>query len=374
MIDFDDIRPYRDDEVSDVLARVLADDEFLSAIIRFRFSVCPTWCMPVVKPLLRAILKMKTRHVKTVRNFQEIVESYMAHMIGSTTTGLTVSGLDRLRKDEAYLFVSNHRDIAMDPAFVNWTLFHNGMDTVRIAIGDNLLTKPFASDLMRLNKSFLVRRGETAPKKMFVALKKLSAYIHHSIVNDKASVWIAQREGRAKDGIDGTEEAIIKMFAMSRPKDMSFADFVRSLNIVPVAISYEWDPCDVAKARELFYKTERGGYQKDTHEDVQSIAMGIAGDKGAVHVSFGEVLRAEFEDAGAVAKEIDRQILAGYRLWPSHYLAALEQGKTPVDVDAKALDGQRVKFAERLSRCPEEYRQYWLSMYTNPVRSAGLLD
>lgn len=371
MTDFDDIRPYRDDEVSAVLARVLADDEFIAAITRFRFPGMPSILFGLLKPIVRLGLKIKTRNVCHVRAFQEIVEAYMAHMIKSTTTALTVSGLEQLQQGQAYLFVSNHRDIAMDPAFVNWTLFHNGMDTVRIAIGDNLLTKPFASDLMRLNKSFLVRRGETAPKKMFVALKKLSAYIHHSIVNDKASVWIAQREGRAKDGIDGTEEAIIKMFAMSKPKEMPFADFIRSLNIVPVAISYEWDPCDVAKSRELFHKAEHGEYQKDTHEDVQSIAMGISGYKGGVHVAFGDVLRADFDDASAVAKEIDRQILQNYRLWPSHYLAVQEQGGQTEGVNDQDLLGQRPFFSERLALCPVEYRPYWLAMYANPVRLTG---
>lgn len=370
MTDFDDIRPYRDDEVHEVLNRVIAEPEFLSAIAHFLFSTQSPFLLKLLRPVIRLALQLRTRRVYSVRAFQEIVESYMAKMIHKTTDGLSVSGLDRLPKNEAYLFVSNHRDIAMDPAFVNWSLFHNNMDTVRIAIGDNLLTKPFASDLMRLNKSFLVRRGETAPKKMFVALKKLSAYIHHSIVNDKASVWIAQREGRAKDGVDGTEEAIIKMFALSKPKEVAYADFVRSLNIVPVAISYEWDPCDVAKARELFHKTELGSYQKDTHEDVHSIAMGIAGYKGHVHVSFGEVLRADFDDAAAVVQEIDRQILANYRLWPSNNLAAQEQGLIFTQAPSVIAQQQAV-FVERLAQCPADYRPYWVAMYANPVRATG---
>ncbi|HSC76390.1 MAG TPA: 1-acyl-sn-glycerol-3-phosphate acyltransferase [Pseudomonadales bacterium] len=364
---FDDIRPYRDEEVPAVLARVLADKEFLAALVRFQFPSLPSALLKIFNPFASWQLKKQTRAVHDVKSFQAIIETYMQRMIASTSTGLTVSGLEHLDPMQAYLFVSNHRDIAMDPAFVNWVLWHNGMDTVRIAIGDNLLTKPFASDLMRLNKSFLVKRGETAPKKIYVALKQLSAYIHHSIVNEKSSVWIAQREGRAKDGLDRTEEAIIKMFAISKPKEQAFADFVRELNIVPVAISYEWDPCDVAKARELYEKATNGGYQKDTHEDVQSIAAGIAGNKGRVHVSFGDVLRADFETPEAVTAEIDRQVIGNYKLFPSNYLAAdylSSNNKTAMQDELSAQ-----MFAQRLAQCPEHYRPYWLAMYANPVYS-----
>lgn len=366
---FDDIRPYRDEEVPTVLARVLADKEFLDALVRFRFPSLPSALLKILRPVLNSVvrwqLKKQTRAVHDVKSFQAVVEAYMQRMIASSSAGLTVSGLEKLDAQQAYLFISNHRDIAMDPAFMNWALWHNGMDTVRIAIGDNLLTKPFASDLMRLNKSFLVKRGETAPKKIYVALKQLSAYIHHSIVNEKSSVWIAQREGRAKDGLDRTEEAIIKMFAISKPKEQALADFVRELNIVPVAISYEWDPCDVAKARELYEKATHGSYQKDTHEDVQSIATGISGDKGRVHVSFGDVLRADFDTPEAVAAEIDRQVIGNYKLFPSNYLAAKVLGdEVPLqnELSSQAFD-------QRLAQCAEQYRSYWLAMYANPVRS-----
>lgn len=378
---FDDIRPYRDDEVANVLARVLADDEFIAALLRFRFPSLPAFAHTIARPLLRWQLQRQTRAVNDIKAFQAIIESQMRHMIESTSNGLTVSGLEKLDPASAYLFVSNHRDIAMDPAFVNWVLWHNGMNTVRIAIGDNLLTKPFASDLMRLNKSFLVKRGETAPKKIYAALKQLSAYIHHSVVQEKASVWIAQREGRAKDGVDRTEEAIIKMFAISKPREQAFADFVRELNIVPVSISYEWDPCDLAKARELYHKAEHGSYQKDTHEDVQSIAAGIAGRKGRVHVSFGDVLRADFASAEAVALELDRQILGNYVLFPSNFLAASAMGQS-IDGQcgyppaAFTVDGFAVEknlFDDRLSQCPEEYRPFLLAMYANPLRSSQQL-
>lgn len=370
MKDFDDIRPYRDDEVRAVLRRIVQDPECVSAIVKFRCGNWPLWLQAGLRPVVRMLLILVAWRVSTVRAFQDIVERYMAHMLKTTTAGLTVSGLENLAPGRACLFVSNHRDIAMDPALVNWVLYHNRMDTVRIAIGDNLLTKPFASDLMRLNKSFLVRRGDMPPKKLFVALKQLSAYIHHSVVEDNAPVWIAQREGRAKDGIDRTEEAILKMFAMSKPKDVSLADFFRSLNVVPVAISYEWDPCDLAKANELFQKAERGSYEKGIHEDVQSIAMGISGYKGRVHVAFGKPLQDEFTDAASIANAIDQQIHALYRLWPSHYLAAEALGLPVKATNVIELEAHRAVFNERLAQCPDESRPYWLAMYANPVSQA----
>lgn len=376
---FDNIRPFRDEEVPTVLARVLADDELMQVLIRFRLPWLPAWMHAVSAPLVRAFLCCKTRSVKDIRSFQAIVEAYMQRTVSSTTAGLTVSGLEKLDRQQAYLYVSNHRDIAMDPAFINWALWHNGMDTVRIAIGDNLLSKSFVSDLMRLNKSFLVQRGETAPKKIYAALKQLSAYIHFSVLEEKSSVWIAQREGRAKDGLDRTEEAIIKMFAMSKPKEQSLTDFVRELNIVPVSISYEWDPCDVAKARELQQKAERGSYQKETHEDVQSIAMGIAGNKGRVHVSFGDVLQGDYASTEDVVTEIDRQILTNYVCFPSNYLAAEALGWSASGTygfparpfDSKSVEVEKKLFQQRLAQCPDSCRSYWLAMYANPVRNTA---
>jgi len=374
---FDNIRPFRDEEVSAVLARVLADDELMKVLIRFRLPWLPAWMHRVALPFVRAFLCYKTRSVRDVRSFQAVVEAYMQHAVSSTTTGLTVSGLEKIHRQQAYLYVSNHRDIAMDPAFMNWVLWHNGMDTVRIAIGDNLLSKPFVSDLMRLNKSFLVQRGETAPKKIYAALKQLSAYIHFSILEEKSSVWIAQREGRAKDGVDHTEEAIIKMFAMSKPKEQSLTDFVRELNIVPVSISYEWDPCDVAKARELQQKTELGSYQKEIHEDVQSIAAGISGNKGRVHVSFGDVLQGEYASTEEVVAEIDRQVRANYVHFPSNYLAAEALGWNtsgtygfpPRPFDSNSVAVEKNLFQQRLAQCPDNCRSYWLAMYANPLRN-----
>lgn len=370
--DFDDIRPYHDGEVSEVLARVLADDEFISALGRFRFPGLLRFLPWLVKPAIRFYLGRQLSGVTTVAGFQQVIEGYMTHMIETTTDGLSTSGLDKLDRNKAYLFLSNHRDIAMDPAFVNYSLYHAKMQTVRIAIGDNLLTKPFASDLMRLNKSFLVKRGDMPPRKLFAALKQLSSYIAFSLKDEQANVWMAHREGRAKDGNDKTEAAIIKMLAMSKPKDCSFPDFIRSLNIVPVSISYELDPCDEAKARELYTRSVSGTYTKAEHEDVQSIGAGISGQKGRVHLAFGEPLSADFEDADEVAAHLDREIISNYLLQTTNLMAyrALENAWPALDFDCDDVESQdeiRAVFENHIAAIPASYREHVLRMYAMPV-------
>jgi len=370
--EFDDIRPYYDHEVRATLNRVLDDPEFIHAMTRFRFPRLCSLIPFALYPLVQFYLRRQAAKVTNVRSFQEIIERHMQHMIDITVTQLTQTGLDKLDKKKSYLFISNHRDIAMDPAFLNWILFNNGMDSVRIAIGDNLLTKPYASDLMRLNKSFLVNRSETAPKKLLLALKKLSAYILFSIAEEHSHVWIAQREGRAKDGNDRSEPAIIKMITLARPKDMSFADYIRSLHIVPVSISYEWDPCDIAKANELHAKRSEGSYQKGEHEDVQSIAKGISGYKGHVPVSFGDELVGDYADADAVAAELDRQILKNYWLHATNYaahelIAKEKEHEISKNLIIKDLDTVRDKFEKHIAQCPAESRDLLVAMYANPV-------
>ncbi len=206
------------------------------------------------------------------------------------------------------------------PAFVNYAVYHAGLQTPRIAIGDNLLQRPFVSDLMRLNKSFIVHRSISGRREKLAAYQLLSAYINHSIREDGESIWIAQAEGRAKDGDDRTDSAILKMFHISR-KDEPFAEVIDSLNLIPVSISYEYDPCDLAKARELSVRAATGSYTKAPGEDDASIALGITGYKGRVHLHFGPPV-AGLEDTKQLAREVDRQILGQYRLFPVHYLAS----------------------------------------------------
>ena len=376
--EFDDIRPYHDDEVRPSLDRILADPELIDAVARLKFPRLNSWAGGLLRPLVKRALVKQLAGVNSVRGFQDVVEKYMARMIRNTTSALTVSGLEHLDPQQAYLFISNHRDIAMDPAFVNWSLYHSDCNTLRIAIGDNLLTKPYVSDLMRLNKSFIVNRSAKAPREKLKAAKHLSAYIYHSIVNENSNIWIAQREGRAKDGHDKTNSAVIGMLTINRPKTQEFSDYVKALHIVPVSISYEFDPCDAAKARELYHQRTSGSYQKEQHEDVKSIAMGIAGQKGHVHIAFGEVLKEDYMDADEVVAEIDRQVLSNYVLHSSNCFAyQMLHGTVPkvnysdknVPFVPEKLAEQRQQFELRMQAIPTEYRELVLAMYANPVLS-----
>ncbi len=360
---FKDIRPYRDDEVAGAIQRLIRDDEFIGAIAKYRFSTLSGIGGSFVKALIRLYLGWRWRKLDSVRQIQMEVAGYMEKMIARTTSGVSYSGLEQLKPGVGYLFISNHRDIALDPAFVNWGLHCHGLDTVRIAIGDNLLRKPCAAELMKLNKSFIVKRSAKGPREMMKAFSELSAYLRHSL-DDGHSIWIAQKEGRAKDGNDKTDPAILKMFYMEgKRQKIPFGDYINSLNLVPVSISYEYDPGDLAKARELHAKATHGAYEKSEFEDVQSIVQGIVGQKGRVHVSFGQPVFGDFENADQLATAIDRQIHANYHLFPSNLLAA---GQT-AQVDPSAAE----VFERHIAQIPAELRELVLSMYARPVLNQG---
>lgn len=378
MTEFDAIRPYNDDEVRSVLQRLIRDNEFLNAIIALKVPAYLRFLNPLIRPCVRYFLSKQVDGISSIGEFQTKIDPYLRRVIDTTMTELSVSGLDKLDKNNAYLFISNHRDIAMDPACVNWTLYQNDFNTLRIAIGDNLLTKPFASDIMRLNKCFIVNRSATGVREKFKAAKLLSQYIHASVKHDKENIWIAQREGRAKDGLDKTNNAIISMLAMSKAKTETLADYIRDANIVPVSISYEYDPCDADKARELTKIDTEGAYVKDEHEDVSSIAKGITGLKGRVHLHFGDVLDGSFETTEQVANEIEQKIIENYHLQLSNCFAyEVLEGKSPdvlVGKNSTAFlsddwSSQRVAFKLRLDRIDEAYRPMFLAAYANPVKA-----
>lgn len=386
MDQFEDIRPYRDDEVRPVLDRLLQNRELLEAMARLRIPRVARRGARWLTPLARMVLRRQLASVHDVHSLQLVIKVYMDATIRKSIDGLSASGLEHLEPHHAYLFISNHRDIAMDPALVNYTLYQQGLDTVRIAIGDNLLTKDYAADLMRLNKSFIVKRSAKGPRQMLAAYRQLSAYVRSSIVEERVSVWMAQREGRAKDGYDETEVAIIKMLAMSQDKPReSFADFIRGLSIVPVAISYEYDPLDQAKAHELETIARTGHYEKSEEEDVRSIARGIAGEKGAVHVAYGSVISDSCGSAEQVAEQIDRQIVANYVLHPSNFFAyralygsypEAPCGSAQRSFDAGALRRQEAAFNARLAAMPAGLRPRVLQMYANCIlrkQELGLL-
>jgi hypothetical protein len=377
MGEFDAIRPYADSEVPTVLARLLADNEFLDILTQYRFPRLAGALGWVLKPLIAYRLRLEFNKVASVAALQEKVEAYVDQSIERATDGVTYSGIEQLKAGSAYLFLANHRDIVMDPAFVNYAVYHAGLPTPRIAIGDNLLQKPFVSDLMRLNKSFIVHRSLNGRREKLASYQLLSAYINHSIRSDCESIWIAQAEGRAKDGNDRTDSAILKMFHMSR-KGEPFAEVIAALKLTPVSISYEYDPCDQAKARELFIRASSGSYSKAPGEDDQSIALGITGYKGRVHVHFSAPVSSGLEDSKQLAAEMDRQILSGYRLFPVHYLAyamwserdpALEVPSAAQLFPAAELARAETEWNKRLARCPAEQQPFLVLQYANPVRN-----
>lgn len=380
MQEFDDIRPYHDHEVSGVVHGLLEDLDLSRALGKFQFPRAYRWFPGPVARLVQSRLRQQLCNARCIHDVQAVIEQYLDRLIEATTKGLTYSGLDQLDPGTPYLFISNHRDITMDPALVNYMLYHHGFDTLQIAIGDNLLKRPFLSKLMKLNKSFIVKRSVQGRDKL-AASKQLSGYISHCIHTGQ-NVWIAQREGRAKDGLDRTEQAIIKMLHMAgreSAEKLSLAAAINGLHVVPVAISYEFDPCDVAKATELHAIDTVGRYSKDENTDVQSILMGIIGQKGAVHVSYGTPLQLPAKAAAEqVVEMIDRQIIANYRLHPSNMAAflMLQAGQAgSIDplaecgLTAEQWQSKQHEFQSRLQAAPEPLRPYVLRMYANPVAS-----
>ena len=373
MSEFGDIRPYNDSEVPAVIARLIADPEFIDLLLSRKVPVLAKICPWLLRPLLRRSLSKAAEKINSVDDLQRYITGSLKALIGRTTDGYSVSGLENLDPNKAYLFLSNHRDIALDPAMVNLALSDAGMATVRIAIGDNLLRKPFASDLMRVNRSFIVKRSITGRRDKLEALKKLSRYIRHSISSDGVSVWIAQREGRAKDGHDRTETALLKMLALSKDKETSFAQATAEINLVPVAISYEYDPCDIDKGRELYAKEQGEEYVKQEFEDLDTIQKGFVGYKGRIHLAFGDPIADQYENADSLAEAIDHQVYTNYKLFPSNIIACQILGYTQ-DLDRvksqwpdEDWQNAELRFKDYLNRAPSLYRKIITQGYAAPV-------
>ncbi len=365
-----DIAPYSDQDVRRVMDRLVHDADFVDAVGKFRLRAWYPLLRPLAAPRIRRLLAQHASRIHSIRDFQEAIEPALARILQKTTETFTVSGLDSLDPNQAYTFLSNHRDIAMDPAFVNWALFNGGFETVRIAIGDNLIQQAYVGDLMRLNKSFIVKRNVSGPREMLKTYSLLSNYIRMSI-DEGHSVWMAHREGRAKDGIDRTDPAILKMLAMAgKTRDESFSDALTALHIVPVSISYEFDPCASFKARELAITEAEGSYTKRPGEDVKSIATGIMGWKGRVHLHFGHPIASIPDDPNRLAEHIDHQIIIGQRVFDTGRLAeTMLRGEDPAD---DLLPDVVTRFQRLVNTTPSAYRHKLLEIYANPFRQFTL--
>lgn len=367
---FDDIRPCRDDEVDHELSVICQDQSLVEGLLKIRYPVLHRWFGPFLRPIIRSHVKRLVANIHSIDDFQQMVASYMAKMIETTTDGVTFTGFDKLDPHQGYLFISNHRDISLDPAFIDYALHSVGFNTVRIAIGNNLIKMPAATALMRLNKSFLVKRDVSSLRQKFKELNHLSQYIGLSL-KEGHSIWIAQREGRAKDGFDGTDCAVLKMLGMyGRQIDQDFVTYMTNMKIVPVSITYEYDPGDMPKALELKERAENDGqYKKGEFEDIQSIVQGIKGYKGRVSIVAGEPISGNFKDVDELAYIIDSFIYSNYAMYPSILLAAecLEYITAENEPRlAQISEGERAKFFERIESYPVELQLRVLNMYAAP--------
>ena len=357
---FDDIRPYRDDEVPAVLSRLVEDPNALRGVAGF----AAPWCYRLAPRLTMAATKLgltrQVRELDSVDALQLALTAYFEKLIRRTTLGFTWEGVDALDPSRPHLFVSNHRDIALDSGFMNYALWSSGRKTTQIAVGDNLLTNGTAIDLMRLNKSFSIARAETGARAQFAAVMKTSCYIRSAIESGE-SVWIAQREGRAKDGVDQSNPALFKMFLLAyREKFRSFDEWLDQVALVPVSISYELDACAATKAKELYFMDRDGKYDKNEGEDIRSMATGIFGFKGRVHVSFGARVEGGFEQAEDLAAHVDRMIVRNLKTYPTQVLA--------LDGCAELDPRVRKAFYKVLDGCPRAHRKFVLMQYANQLR------
>ncbi len=388
MKSYDEIRPYRDDEVAGVLQKLVSNRELQAALARYTLPRLYQFLPGLSCILVHWQLHKHLASMTTVANFQSEMVRYFKRMLKTSTRGLSHSGLEQLDPERGYLFISNHRDIALDSGCLNYALFEMGLPTTRSAIGDNLTEVPYVEDLLRLNKSFKIRRNVRGVKKAYAAISLTSRYIQHSL-QEQQSIWIAQREGRSKNGYDRTDPAIIKMLALAwRKQAETFSELLACFDLLPVSLSYEFDPCDVYKARELYALDVDGKYQKTSGQDIRSIVAGITGYNGTIHVHVGEPLKGVYDSADAVARALDHAVVSGLQIYASNRfaVAALASGgyelpRSVADVDwshlastAPLLNGAEkheieAVFQARLKPLPKHLRPYVLMQYANVVRN-----
>lgn len=369
--DFDEIRPYRDEEIPDMMNKLLGDPVF-SRVLKRMFQD---------EAKLKEI-ETAMRLTNTVESFQlQFMVPFFDNIINSSTKGVIIEGLEHLKKDQSYLYISNHRDIVLDSALLNVMMYKYEYKATEIAMGSNLLIYQWIEDLSRVNRSFIVKRNIPV-KQMLESSKLLSEYVRYSIKNKTDSIWIAQREGRAKDGFDQTQPSLLKMLNMSNQAD--FAGGFTDLKIVPMAISYEIEPCGNEKVAELLKRQADLDFQKTEIDDLLSMISGLKNQKGRIQIQFGapigkKVLKNLSEEGNMndslkrLAEYIDQQIYRNYRLFPNNYIAydsyyQCNKYNNQYSVEEKAsffeLTHQRLKL---VNEDRDEALQLWLKMYATPV-------
>lgn len=377
--EFDEIRPYDTGEMQQAFNELLADRQF-STMLRGMVPWLP-------KSLRNAVLKMAFVGVKSPLDFQKrFMKPIVRHIIRKHTDGCTFDD-NCLPRDFSlrYTFVSNHRDIVLDSALLDVMLVETGYPTtVEIGIGDNLLIYPWIKRLVRMNKAFTVRRGLT-PKEMLRSSQIMSRYIHYAVTQKHENIWIAQREGRAKDSDDRTQDSVLKMLAMGG--EGKPIDSLREINIVPLTISYEFDPCDYLKAQEFQQKRDNPAFKKSRQDDLDNMKTGIFGYKGRVHYHCAAPINTWIDELGdlpkteffaALSKRIDRELHANYRLFPCNYIALDELEETKkyaqhyTEADKKRFEDYLKGQLEKVKIANPDVkflRERMLTMYANPLRN-----
>jgi len=365
---FNEIRPYNNSEMLEAIPRILADPQF-QALLDYLFPDSQ-------QREIRDGLKV----AKNVKDFQmTLTLPAIEGIINNTSAGLTSSGFENINDDNHYVFVANHRDIALDSSILGLSQLYNGIEPSQITWGNNLMLSQLIVDLGKSNQMITVFR-EGNPKEMLINSQKLSSYIRNTVVEENKTIWVAHRKGRAKDGFDQTDVSILKMLSLSRTSDVKTG--LLDLNIVPVTISYELEPCGPMKVREI-YLSSKENYIKDEGEDFKSILGGVTQTKGRIHLSIGKPINEELSNIGepvnknelveTVAKMIDRQMYQDYHLWPTNYLAydLLEQSNRFAD---QYTDETKKQLEERLQMAVQlvdaeakEIQQLFYKMYANPV-------
>lgn len=365
---FDNIRPYYDSEVNEALCASL-NHPMMKAMMQFTF--------PDVDD---EVWKGQLQRTHSIRDFQiNFVYKSIKKVLETTSEGLTTSGFEKLEPNTSYLFISNHRDIILDTSLLNVSLYDHGLIMTASAIGDNLVQKEFVLKLSKLNRNFLVQRG-LSPRELLQSSKLMSEYMYHLLSKENRSVWIAQREGRTKDGNDATHQGVLKMVAMASD-EKNCIDYFKKIKIVPVSISYEYDPTDALKMPQLLAQAKDEVYIKEKNEDFITLLSGIIGQKKRIHIHVGEVLDKELDNIvlendntnkqiQAVAQIIDDSILQSYKLWPTNYIAydILNNSNTFSNLyteKEKQLFERRLEL--RINSGNDTLKEGFLSMYANPV-------
>jgi len=365
---FDDLRPYYDEEIAPAMRRI-ADSEYFSTLFSFVF---PDKEMEEVKNTIKTY--------RSVKEFQtQVMEAFNAQVISRSIRHFSCDGFQDLDKNKRYLFISNHRDIVMDASLFQYLLYKFGHPTSEITFGSNLMISQLIIDIGKSNKMFKVIRGGNI-KEFYENSLRLSRYIRYAITEKQESIWIAQRNGRTKDGKDATDQGVVKMFYMGSPDNPVKA--LTELNIVPVSISYQWEPCDVLKASEL-YLSCFGKYVKKAGEDLNSILTGITQPKGDVHISVGKPLSEDDLDPLAglpnnklnmqVASLIDNRIYKNYKLTCNNYIAHDLHSQTE-RYKSKYTEEERLLFVQRYNEVVASkvedknmLSDIFLGIYANPV-------